>query len=143
MPIKIYDRFKIEDEVLREEFKYIIDNCHYKIRNKVTFSYKKNIKKYIYYVKVWMETEKNAVRLPNIHLRGVNYHLDHITPISYGYKHNIEPELIGSLCNIRIITREENLYKCDKLIHDIDSTYPMHLQYGRLFKWFDRCRKYN
>lgn len=89
MPIKIYDRFKIEDETLREEFKYIIDNYGWDIRRKVNFSYKKDLRKYIYYIKVWVETENNAVKLPNIHLRGVNYHLDHITPISYGYKNNI------------------------------------------------------
>lgn len=64
-----------------------------------------------YYAEVWEATEKNAPRVRNIELRGQEYHLDHIVPISYGFKKGINPAIIGGLKNLRIITRKENFKK--------------------------------
>lgn len=64
-------------------------------------------------------TNKNKHLVPNIHLRSWdNFHLDHIVPISYGYKHNIPPSLIGSVENLQIIPRTQNLRKGSKIFKD-------------------------
>jgi hypothetical protein len=68
-------------------------------------------KKLSYYKTVWSITERNACKLKDNNLRGKHYHLDHIVPISYGYKHSIKPSVIGALKNIRIITMKENFKK--------------------------------
>lgn len=44
--------------------------------------------------------------------------MDHIVPISYGYKNSIKPELIGSLENLRIIPHIQNFEKLAKLTED-------------------------
>lgn len=111
MGIKIYHKFKIEDEELRKEFIQLIDSCDGAFRQKIKFSFKKDVKRYIYYLKVWLITEENAPKLKDNHLRGKEYCLDHIIPISYGYENDIEPSVIGGLDNIRIIKHKENLTK--------------------------------
>lgn len=78
----------------------------------------KNLAKIEYYAKVWEITEKNAPNVENIHLRGQDYHLDHRIPISYGFKNNLHPIIIGQLKNLRIITRKHNLTK--------NRQYPFH-----------------
>lgn len=71
----------------------------------------KNPLKVKYYEEVWQITERNAPKVKNIHLRGQDYHIDHIVPISYGFKKGIKPSVIGGLKNLRIITRQENFKK--------------------------------
>lgn len=67
-----------------------------------------------YYRIVWNISENNAKNVSKIQLRGVNFHLDHIIPISLGYKYDIDPEIIGSIDNLRIISRKENFIKNQK-----------------------------
>lgn len=43
------------------------------------------------------------------------YHLDHIYPISKGFKNGIPPEVIGDICNLKFIHWLENLKKSNKL----------------------------
>lgn len=43
MGIKIYHKFKIEDEELRKEFIQLIDSCACAFRQKIKFSFKKDI----------------------------------------------------------------------------------------------------
>jgi hypothetical protein len=76
---------------------------------------KTNLKKQIYYSKVWIESNKNSKYINNIELRGLDYHLDHIVPISYGFTNNISPLLIGGISNLRIIHKKDNMIKCDKV----------------------------
>lgn len=70
-----------------------------------------------YYAATWIITESQPLHL----LEGFNkrgwkdYHLDHIVPISYGYKNDIPPVLIGSLQNLQFISSEKNLQKRDTL----------------------------
>lgn len=39
------------------------------------------------------------------------YHLDHIYSIADGFKNDVEPKVIASMCNLRIIDAKENLQK--------------------------------
>ncbi len=39
------------------------------------------------------------------------YHLDHIIPISYGFKNKIDPSIIGDLTNLQMIPAIENIKK--------------------------------
>jgi len=73
----------------------------------------KNIRKKIYYVKVWEITEANDLTiLKNHHKRGFRkYHLDHIYSISEGFKNDIPPEAIGNLGNLRFIHYKKNIKK--------------------------------
>ena len=81
------------------------------IRKKIKVSYKKDLEKFLYYFKVWLNTEENTVNIINIENRGKDYHIDHIIPISYGYKYNINPSFIGSLDNLQLISKKENFSK--------------------------------
>ena len=50
--------------------------------------------------------------LKNHEKRGFKkYHLDHIYPISEGYKHDIDPKIIAHIDNLRFITRRTNMKK--------------------------------
>jgi 5-methylcytosine-specific restriction endonuclease McrA len=65
-----------------------------------------------YYKLVWKITNSNAVYLKDIELRAwKGKHVEHIVPISYGEKHNIPAELIGSLENLVMLDRKENMKK--------------------------------
>jgi hypothetical protein len=69
-----------------------------------------------YYKSVWNITNSNSNKLPNIENRGFkSFHIDHIVPISYGYKNNINPQLIGSIDNLVLIGFKENTKKGTKL----------------------------
>ena len=74
----------------------------------------------IYHRDVCQLTEtQDLSNLKDFSKRGFKgYHLDHIVPISYGRKHNIPPELIASLSNLRFISRKANLKKKANLIEE-------------------------
>ncbi len=77
---------------------------------------KRNKDKKSYYSVVWNHTEKNSKYLHEIERRGFRkYDIDHIVPISYGYKNKIPPELIGNIENLRVITNKENILKGDRI----------------------------
>jgi hypothetical protein len=63
--------------------------------------------------KVWTITEKQPLkRLPNFDKRGFKgYHLDHKVSIWYGYKHKLDPKLIGGIDNLEFIPHYENELK--------------------------------
>ena len=85
------------------------------IRSKIKLSYKKDLEKFLYYFKVWQLTEENATNLKDISNRGKDYHIDHIIPISYGYKYNIDFSIIGSLSNLQLISKKDNFNKCTNI----------------------------
>jgi hypothetical protein len=62
---------------------------------------------------VWDITKQQKIhKLPNFEKRGfTNYHLDHKVSIWYGYKHKLNPKLIGSLENLEFIPYKENMRK--------------------------------
>jgi len=82
-----------------------------------------------YFNKVKYFTEKNYkehedIINPGGLSRAINgteggYQLDHIYPISVGYKNNIAPEVIGGINNLRLISWEENRRKWDKIEYEI------------------------
>ena len=74
-----------------------------------------------YYHTVRVLTEQNVVNIPNYDeskrgLAGVEgaHHIDHIIPITTGYKKNIAPEIIADITNLRFIPWKENLTKGSK-----------------------------
>lgn len=65
-----------------------------------------------YYIRVWIETKKNKHLLENADKIGwKQFDIDHIVPIAFGYKMGIDPKLIGSLSNLRVIPNKDNLEK--------------------------------
>lgn len=67
----------------------------------------------IYYKKVRKITEEQPLHLlENNEKRGrVDYHVDHIIPISYGFANNLPPELIGNILNLQMLYYKENIKK--------------------------------
>jgi len=77
-----------------------------------------------YYNEVHKITKRQAIHTLEFHenrgkaKKGTdNYQLDHIIPISEGFRDNIDPNIIGDISNLRFIPWKENilrnkLYKC-------------------------------
>lgn len=69
---------------------------------------------------VWSVTGKQPIHiLPNIEKRGLcgvpgAYQLDHIIPITEGFKQNIPAEVIGNITNLQMLPWQENLKKSNK-----------------------------
>lgn len=82
---------------------------------------------------VWYYTRKNDLTvLPNSEKRGRldetknAYHLDHIYSITDGYINNVEPEIIGSIHNLRFIPAMDNQIKktkSDILLKELKKLY--------------------
>lgn len=104
------------DPEVKERFLQALKGASYKTRSRVNTNLAVfDIDRYIYYIEVWKYTEMVELFVPNNHLRGSNYHLDHIIPLSYGFTYNIPSVIIGSLFNLQVITRGENGGKKDKI----------------------------
>lgn len=96
-----------------KKLKLIRDIC--KKTPKITKKIKnlKDVDKKLYYAKVWYITESQPIHmLEGFELRSFRgNHLDHIIPISYGWKNKISPEKIGNIKNLQFIPWEENYKK--------------------------------
>ena len=104
--------FLPSQEHLLYELQTILQQSNYKtISRKVKCSYKDDVEKFIYYFKVWELTEEVCKYVKDIGLRGKGYHLDHIIPISYGFKYGLPHTQIGSIENLQIISHKENFIK--------------------------------
>ena len=106
---KIVKKTDLTDEI-KKEIRKICKN-HPKIKQKI-----KNIKdldKKLYYAMVWEVTESQPLHiLENFDKRGWrDHHLDHIYPISMGFKEKIPPVKVGNIKNLRFIPYTENLDK--------------------------------
>ena len=104
-------------EKIKKEIR-VICKKYPKIKQKI-----KNLKdldKKLYYAMVWEVTESQPLYiLENSDKRGWrNYHLDHIYPISMGFKEKISPEKIGNIKNLRFIPFEENIKKGSTITSD-------------------------
>lgn len=114
-------RRKSSTEKVKDKIRYLIRKItkkYPKIKQKI-----KNIKdldKKLYYAMVWEVTEQQPLHiLENSDKRGwKNHHLDHIYPISMGYKDKIPPEKIGNIKNLRFIHYTENLDKGSKVTNE-------------------------
>ena len=71
-----------------------------------------------YWSKVTSITKKQDINiLPNHKKRGKHkWELDHITPISYGWRKKISPYIIGDISNLQMLPWRENLLKSNKLL---------------------------
>lgn len=69
--------------------------------------------KRLYYKKVWDITLSHGVSniMQGFECGSYKYHIDHIIPISYGYKNKINPELIGGFDNLRPLYWKDNFKK--------------------------------
>lgn len=89
-----------------------------KIRGKVkkpttAFSRKK------YYAAVWKLSNENAKYVKGVEKRKwLEYDLEHIVPVSYGFKNQIDIGLIASLDNLRMMEHDANMLKRDRLTED-------------------------
>lgn len=81
-----------------------------------------------YYSRVWEYTNRSfkeyyyEITKNDTLKRGVEYHLDHIYSIHYGFINNIPPYIIGHKNNLRLLSALENSSKnkrCDITIDDI------------------------
>lgn len=64
----------------------------------------------------WAATEKVAPFVKGIHTRGFKKnHIDHIVPISFGFKNKIPLNLIASADNLEMLPHRENMNKAIKL----------------------------
>ena len=88
------------------------------IKKKIRFSFKKDLERFIYYYNAWKITESNKHNIIDIDKRSWDFHLDHIIPISIGFKYNINPNIIGNICNLRILPSMENRSKSAQITDD-------------------------
>jgi hypothetical protein len=101
---------------------YTIEHCigspHVEII-KSTKPYKFRENSRIYKNLCWRLTNKVAYLVPDIHLRSFKgHHIDHIVSIAYGFRNNINPHLIASLDNLRMLPKMDNLVKGTKLTNE-------------------------
>jgi hypothetical protein len=71
--------------------------------------------KYVREVKALTEKTIRREKIKDIEKRSYEFPVDHIVSILFGFKNNIDPKLLASKENLRIITREENISKFDTL----------------------------
>ena len=76
---------------------------------------RKTIQEYVYYYLTTELTEVNAIKVKDINKRGLEFVLDHIIPIDYGFKHNVDINIISSANNLQIISNKDNLFKSNKI----------------------------
>jgi hypothetical protein len=83
----------------------------------------KNLAKKVYYAKAWFLTEKNDLTvLKNHEKRGFRkWNLDHIFPISAGFKRGIPPEIVANIKNLRFIPHKQNMKKRDEVIPEAET----------------------
>lgn len=107
---KVEKKIDPEEEALKKEIASVLKGHPY-VKQRV--SKIKNLKRKLYYAKVWILTEQNDLTvLPNHNKRGFKrYHLDHIYPTSEGFKNNIPPEIIANIKNLRFIHHRHNMKK--------------------------------
>lgn len=111
----------LEEKAIIKECKYIISKNPKLKRKKLDKM--KDLNKRLYYIKVWSITESQPLnKLRNSTKRcwkGVGcYHLDHIVPISVGFRDGLSPEKIGSLTNLRFIHWSKNIRKGSTMTED-------------------------
>ncbi len=99
---------------LTREFNTLTKGIPY-IKNRVKGI--KNAEKRLYYAKVWILTEANDLtKLKNHKRRSFKgFHLDHIYPISQGFKQGIPPEAIAHIDNLQFMPAKRNLKKRDTI----------------------------
>lgn len=116
---EIYQNWMKSDEYRKTRQRIAIENHHPDLTHEEWLEMTDDRK--IYYSQVWFHTEKQPLHLlENIEKRSEHsknpdaYHLDHIVPISYGFKKQISPEIIGDISNLQMLPWLENILKGNK-----------------------------
>lgn len=110
-------------DILLQQYNLIKKESDFKtIRKSIKFSYKTDLEKFLYYYNSWKYTNSNLHTVPDIDKRSFEFQLDHIIPISLGYKYGIDPSIIGSSNNLRIIERKYNTLKNNRITDDVLNT---------------------
>lgn len=116
---EVYQNWMKSDEYRERRRKIAVENWH----DDITYEewLEKTDEREVYYAQVWFHTEKQPLKiLENFDKRSEHsknpdaYHLDHIISISYGFKKQIPPEIIGNIENLRFIPWIKNLQKGSK-----------------------------
>jgi hypothetical protein len=68
-----------------------------------------------YRARVWLITEKNISADDNSKRGRTAFHIDHIFPISKGYRYGIPSSLMGSANNLKLLPFKENIVKSNKI----------------------------
>lgn len=131
------ERYGVDNPSLSEEVKkkivdsnlnrYGVDNCmklEFFLRKQIEsqtgmdydYYYNEHLPAFLSYRrKVWAITKKQPLEtLDNFSKRGRGnhgYHVDHIVSIRDGFRNNIEPEIIGSIHNLRMMLGRDNIMK--------------------------------
>lgn len=115
-----YDMYLKEfDEDLRntiKDFSRTFLTKDIKVKNAIRY---KGINSRVYWHDVIKETEINSHKVNRIEERSTEFVLDHIIPISYGFKHGISPNIIGNDNNLQILTNLENLAKSNRITEQV------------------------
>lgn len=110
--MRVHEKYIAHDPEVQERLIDVLSRVPDKVRSKVDSSMIFfDVERYIYYIEVWIATENISHLVKDIHLRGPQYHLDHIIPLSYGFTYNIPPQIIGSFFNLQVIPAKDNLSK--------------------------------
>jgi len=75
--------------------------------------------------------------------RGKLFHLDHIYSVADGFKNNIDPDLVASPVNLRILTRRENIVKNGNSDFTLEELVSFHKQFVKEIsdlKWLEEIK---
>lgn len=78
-----------------------------------------DLEKFIYWYQVNKHTEINCINVRGIEQRSFKFVLDHIIPISYAFKYDIDPSIIGSKENLQMLTNADNLIKSNRITDQV------------------------
>lgn len=80
----------------------------------------------LYYNMCWKYTNRAAVDIEGIEGRSNELHIDHIYSIKQGYMDGVDPEIIGHITNLRMLSGSKNSAKksrCDKTLKQLYEDY--------------------
>lgn len=106
---------ELDDDFLSliKEFTMTFTRPNIKAKNRAKT--RKTMQEYIYYYIATEATEQNTSKIKDIDKRGVNFVLDHIIPLDYGFKNNIDINIISSENNLQLLSNKDNLLKSNKI----------------------------
>lgn len=61
---------------------------------------------------------KDEINPDNLEISSNKFHLDHIIPISLGFKHKIDPEIMSNKINLQILFYKHNIKKGNTMINE-------------------------
>jgi len=114
---QFYERMRQIERGNSKSYLYCCDDHKFKC----PYSYRispEELTKYQKYNRIVMsETDKslkkNGKYIPDLYLRGIDFHLDHKFSIKQGFRQNIDPKIIGHYKNLCIIPSRVNHQKYD------------------------------